>query len=153
MFLSVKKKKTTVMNIGLSQPTHLNKQLSAAWLLAFHMWNLRRRVSWWEKWHRQCSCENTGGVLQRLCMMPAPAPPGEPPTARSESTQTKMRASWPEPLQGAYCKPDPFVPRMDGACRFKQAQEEKVLDYRNKESRPEDLTSDQCPWLLETSLL
>ena len=43
---------------------------------------------------------------------------------------------------------------MGGACRFKQAQEEEeVLDYRNKESRPEDLTSDQCPWLLETSLL
>lgn len=146
MFLSVKKKKkmkTIVMNTG--PPTHPPKQLGAAWLLAFHMWNLRWRASWWERWHHLMQlCEHRRSSAEALHAA-SPHPPGEPPLPGQSPHGSRRRASWPEPLQGAYCKPGPFAPRRGGACRFEQGQEEEVLDYRNKESRPEELTSDQCP--------
>lgn len=100
--LVLKKKKNS--NEHGPPPTHLPEQFSAIWSLAFHMWNLRRRVSWWEKWHCRCSCVNTGGVLQRLCMLPAPPLRASPPLPGQHPHGLRRRAGWLEPLQGAYCK-------------------------------------------------
>lgn len=131
------------MNIGPSNPPQTALVLPDCWLSTCEIFDGEPHG---REMASPDAAGSTGGVLQRLCMLPAPTPPGEPPTARSESTRTKTKSQ----LTPNHCKvlianQAHLLPGGVEPVDSEQGQEEEVLDYRNKESRPEELTSDQCP--------
>lgn len=115
------------MNLGLP-PTDLPKQLGAACLLACHTGNFTHEFCDGRNGVARCSCVNTGGGLQKPCMLPGRSRqatwPGQSPYTQA-GTKTKDLLTLTTTTCLLQTNQTPSAPRRGGAHTFKQAQEGK----------------------------